>query len=173
MHLIDTIRNIPDFPKEGIVFRDITTLLKNAEALQTALDQMVEHFKNSRVQKVVGIEARGFILGGALACRLGAGFVPARKPGKLPAKRIREEYALEYGTDAIELHTDAVEPGDRVLMHDDLLATGGTMAAACKLVQSSGAVIVGVSFLVELSFLGGRGRLPGLDVHSLVKYDSE
>lgn len=171
--LIDTIRSVPDFPKKGIVFKDITTLLKNAEALEVALNRMTEHYKNSGVQKVVGIEARGFIFGGALACMLRAGFVPARKPGKLPAQRNRQEYALEYGTDAIELHSDAIEPGERVLMHDDLLATGGTMAAACRLVQASGGVIVGVSFLIELQFLGGRERLPGLDVHSLVKYESE
>ncbi|MGA9116567.1 MAG: adenine phosphoribosyltransferase [Bacteroidota bacterium] len=173
MDLRDSIRNVPDFPKKGIVFRDITTLLGDPRALAGALDALSREWESCQVAKVVGIESRGFILGGALAARIGAGFVPARKPGKLPARVLREEYALEYGTDAVEVHVDGIAAGDRVLMHDDLLATGGTMAAACRLVQALGGTIVGVSFIIELSFLQGRNRLPGLDVRSLITYDQE
>lgn len=171
--LLKTIRSIPDFPKKGIVFRDITTLLKNPAALREALDRCAARYADTAVDKVVGVESRGFILGGALAARLGAGFVPVRKPGKLPAATLRQEYALEYGTDAIEVHADAIGKGERVLMHDDLLATGGTMAAACRLVESLGGKIVGVSFLIELSFLHGRNLLAPYDVYSLVQYDAE
>ena len=171
--LLSTIRSVPDFPKKGIVFRDITTLLKDPAALHTAIDMLAAHYARFRIAKVVGVESRGFILGGALADRLGAGFVPVRKPGKLPAKTLRQEYALEYGTDAIELHADAITRGERVLMHDDLLATGGTMAAACRLVESLGGEIVGLSFLIELLFLNGRNRLVPYEVFSLVTYNAE
>jgi adenine phosphoribosyltransferase len=173
MELIKEIRSIPDFPKKGIVFRDITTLLKNKEAFACAIDTMYEHYKSLQVDKVVSIESRGFILGAPLAYKLGAGFVPIRKPGKLPAEKVRQEYALEYGTDAIEMHKDAIARGMRVLMHDDLLATGGTMAAACKLVEGLGGKVVGISFLIELAFLHGRKNLSQFDIHSLIRYDSE
>ena len=171
--LLDAIRNVPDFPKKGIVFRDITTLLKDATAFASVIDMLYDRFKNSQVQKVVGIESRGFILGAALAYRLGVGFVPIRKPGKLPAPTFRQDYALEYGTDAIEIHKDAIDRGERVLLHDDLLATGGTMVAACKLVEHVGGTIVGISFLIELSFLNGRKNLGSYDIFSILNYDSE
>jgi len=173
MELIKEIRSIPDFPKKGIVFRDITTLLKNKESFACAIDTMYEYYKDSKVDMVVSIESRGFILGAPLAYKLGAGFVPIRKPGKLPADKVRQEYALEYGTDAIEMHKDAIAPGARVLMHDDLLATGGTMVAACKLVEGLGGKVAGISFLIELSFLNGRKNLRQYDIHSLIRYDSE
>lgn len=173
MELISTIRNVPDFPKKGIVFRDITTLLKDKDAYRTFIDLMVERYKDRRIDKVVGIESRGFIGGAALAYRLGAGFVPIRKPGKLPAATVRQDYQLEYGTDAIEMHRDAVTKNERVLLHDDLLATGGTMQAACKLVEQLGGSIVGLSFLIELSFLRGRDRLSGFDIFALITYASE
>ena len=171
--LLDAIRSIPDFPKKGIVFRDITTLLKDAEALHYAVDQLHSRYEAARVDKVVCIESRGFILGSALAVSLGAGFVPIRKKGKLPAEVIREEYALEYGTDIIEMHLDALKPGERILLHDDLLATGGTMCAAVKLVEKLQVHIVGISFLIELSFLHGRKHLNNYDVFSLVQYENE
>lgn len=171
--LSETIRSIPDFPKKGIVFRDITTLLKNAEALHDAVNLLYKRYENSKIDKVVCIESRGFILGSALAVSLGAGFVPIRKKGKLPAEVIREQYALEYGTDIIEMHVDALRPGDRILLHDDLLATGGTMCAAIKLVEKLQANIIGISFLIELSFLKGRAHLNNYDVFSLVQYDKE
>jgi adenine phosphoribosyltransferase len=164
---------VPDFPKKGIVFRDITTLLKNKGAFHRFIDLMVERYKNERIDKVVGIESRGFIGGAALAYALGAGFVPIRKPGKLPADKIRQEYQLEYGTDAIEIHRDAIAKGERVILHDDLLATGGTILAACKLVEQLGGTIVGLSFLIELSFLQPRKRLSQYDIFSLIMYDSE
>jgi adenine phosphoribosyltransferase len=164
---------VPDFPKKGIVFRDITTLLKNKEAFHHFIDLMVERYKNERIDKVVGIESRGFIGGAALAYALGAGFVLIRKPGKLPAEKIRQEYQLEYGTDAIEIHRDAIAKGERVLLHDDLLATGGTILAASKLVEQLGGTIVGLSFLVELSFLQPRKRLSQYEIFSLISYESE
>jgi adenine phosphoribosyltransferase len=173
LDLRSTIRSVPDFPKKGIVFRDITTLLKNPGALHEAVDQLAAYYAGRKIDVVVGIESRGFILGGALAERLGAGFVPVRKPGKLPANVLRQEYALEYGTDTIEIHADAITRGQRVLMHDDLLATGGTMEAASKLVGTLGGEIVGVSFLIELAFLNGRSRLAPHDIHALIRYDSE
>jgi adenine phosphoribosyltransferase len=171
--LSETIRSIPDFPKKGIVFRDITTLLKDADALHNAVELLKKKYEYSKIDKVVCIESRGFILGSALAVSLGAGFVPIRKKGKLPAEVIREQYALEYGTDEIEIHVDAIKSGDRILLHDDLLATGGTMCAAIKLVEKLQAKIVGVSFLIELSFLKGRAKLNNYDIFSLVKYDKE
>ena len=173
MELITTIRNVPDFPKKGIIFRDITTLLKNKEAFHRFVDLMVERYKNERIDKVVGIESRGFIGGAALAYALGAGFVPIRKPGKLPAEKIRQEYQLEYGSDAIEIHRDAIAKGERVLLHDDLLATGGTIHAACKLVEQLGGTIIGLSFLIELAFLQPRKRLSQYDIFSLIPYESE
>ena len=173
MNLASTIRTVPNFPKKGIMFRDITTLLQNKDALAFAIDQMYERYKDEKISKVIGIESRGFVVGAALAYRLGCGFIPIRKPNKLPAEKIRMEYQLEYGTDAIEIHKDAVEKGERVLIHDDLLATGGTVEAACKLVKQLGGEIVGLSFLVELSFLQPRKRLEGFDIFSLVNYDSE
>jgi adenine phosphoribosyltransferase len=172
-NLSDYIRTIPDFPKKGIMFKDITTLLKDKDGFISALDELFKLSKNKKINKVVGIESRGFIYGALLAERLNAGFVPIRKPGKLPAKTISETYSLEYGQDSIEIHMDAIEKGDRVLVHDDLLATGGTMEAACSLIQKLGGVIVQVSFIVELSFLKGRERLKDYDVYSLIKYDSE
>jgi adenine phosphoribosyltransferase len=171
--LSDSIRSIPNFPKRGIVFRDITTLLKNADALKNAVDLFSEKYRDSKIDKVVCIESRGFIIGSALAVNLGAGFVPVRKKGKLPAEVITEQYALEYGTDSVEMHIDAIRPGERVLLHDDLLATGGTMCAAIKLVEKLQAKIVGVSFLIELSFLQGRKRMQEQDVYSLIIYDRE
>lgn len=171
--LIGFIRSVPDFPKKGIVFRDITTLLKDKEALARAIDSLYEHYKEMKIGKVVSIESRGYILGAPLAYKLGAGFVPIRKPGKLPAATLRQEYALEYGTDAVEIHKDAISAGERILMHDDLLATGGTIAAACQLVEKLGGKIVGVSFLIELTFLQARKRLPQYDIFSLIKYESE
>jgi adenine phosphoribosyltransferase len=173
LDLRNTIRSVPDFPKKGIVFRDITTLLKNPGALHEAVDQLAAYYAGRKIDVVVGIESRGFILGGVLAERLGAGFVPVRKPGKLPANVLRQEYALEYGSDTIEIHADAITRGQRVLMHDDLLATGGTMEAACKLVGTLGGEIVGLSFLIELAFLNGRRRLAPHDIHALIRYDSE
>lgn len=171
--LREAIRSVPDFPKKGIVFRDITTLLKDPIHLESAVEYLSAPYRSSQIAKVVCIEARGFILGGAIARALGAGFVPARKRGKLPAETLRQEYALEYGTDAVEIHRDAIAPGDRVLVHDDLLATGGTARAACRLVESLGGTVVGVCFLVELSFLGGRGQLQGYDVFSLIDYAAQ
>ncbi|MFZ6033785.1 MAG: adenine phosphoribosyltransferase [Melioribacter sp.] len=173
MDLKDYIRTVPDFPKKGIMFRDVTTLLKDGRALNYAVDRLYEISKDRGITKVVGIESRGFILGAALALKLNAGFVPVRKPGKLPAEKLAETYELEYGSDTIEIHKDAIQKGDIVLMHDDLLATGGTMEAACKLVEKLGGKIVQISFLIELSFLNGRDKLSGYEIHSLIDYDSE
>jgi adenine phosphoribosyltransferase len=173
MDIISTIRTIPDFPKQGIMFRDITTMLKDKRAFAYCVDRMAEHYQDARIDKVVGIESRGFILGSVLAYKLGAGFVPVRKPNKLPAKKLRAEYALEYGTDCVEIHVDAIEKGDRILMQDDLLATGGTMTAACSLVEELGGTIAGLSFIIELSFLNPRARLGQYDIFSLVQYDKE
>ena len=171
--LTSTIRSVPDFPKKGIVFRDITTLLKNPQAFNRAIDAFYDRYKSERIAKVVSIESRGFVFGAPLAYRLGAGFVPVRKPKKLPAATLREEYALEYGTDAVEIHTDAIVAGERVLVVDDLLATGGTVLAATKLIERLGGEIVGLAFLIELSFLHARTRLGSYDVYSLIDYESE
>ena len=165
------IRDIPDFPKEGIVFRDITPLLANAGALRRSVQAMAEPFRGKAVDSVVGVEARGFIFAPMVAYELGVGFVPVRKPGKLPYKTRRESYELEYGTDALEIHEDAVGPGDRVLMVDDLLATGGTMQACCGMVAAMGGQVVACCFLIELAFLNGRGKLADYDVLSLLTYD--
>jgi adenine phosphoribosyltransferase len=173
VELIDTIRNVPDFPKKGIVFRDITTLLKDRQAFATAIDAFFERYKTARIDKVVSVESRGFVFGAPLAYRLHAGFVPVRKPGKLPAPTIKQEYALEYGTDAVEIHQDAITSGERVLLLDDLLATGGTIQAACGLVRRLGGRIIGLAFLIELSFLGGRNRLSDYDIFSMINYERE
>ena len=165
------IRDIVDFPKEGIVFRDITTAVKDARALELIIDFLTEKFKDKGIDYVVGIESRGFIFGSALSYNLKAGLVLIRKPGKLPAETISQEYALEYGTDKIEMHIDAVEPGKRVLVIDDLLATGGTVNASIKLLQKTGADIVGAAFVIELSDLKGREKLPqDIEVVSMIKY---
>jgi adenine phosphoribosyltransferase len=165
------IRDIPDFPKPGIQFKDITPLLVDADALAEAIDRLVDYARPLNVDFVVAAEARGFILGGAIARELGVGFVPARKPGKLPHDTISADYILEYGVDAMEMHADALAHGARVLLHDDLLATGGTARALAELVEETGAKIAGCAFLVELAFLGGRERLAGYDVHALLSYD--
>jgi adenine phosphoribosyltransferase len=164
------VRDIPDFPKPGIVFRDITPLLLDPAALDAAVSGLAERVTPAEVDFVVAAEARGFILGAALARQLGAGFVPARKPGKLPAETVTAEYTLEYGLDALEVHADALADGARVLVHDDLLATGGTAGALCDLVAGLGAEIIGCAFLVELCFLQGRERLSPHDVYSLIEY---
>ncbi len=165
------IREIPDYPKPGILFYDITTLLNNKQGLRTVIDRFCERYVGHKIDLVVGIEARGFIFAPALAYCLGAGFVPVRKPKKLPAKTAQISYALEYGTDTLEIHEDAVQKGQNVLLCDDLLATGGTAAATVQLIRSLGGNVVGTAFLVELNFLHGRDKLPGLDVFSLIQYD--
>ncbi|NIA07263.1 MAG: adenine phosphoribosyltransferase [Actinobacteria bacterium] len=167
------IRSVPDFPKPGIIFRDITPLLADPVGLDQSVAQLSEPYRDRQVDLVAAIEARGFIFGAAVARQLGAGFVPIRKPGKLPAATTKVSYQLEYGSDSIEIHTDAISPGRRVLLIDDLLATGGTMAAACKLVTSLGAEIVALAFVIELSFLNGREKLAGHDILSLITYDAE
>ncbi len=170
MELASLIRDVPDFPIEGILFKDITTLIKNADAFQEAIDWMVEQYAGRDVDCVVAIEARGYIFGAPLAYKLGAGFVPIRKPGKLPAKTISESYALEYGTNALEIHEDAIEPGQQVVIVDDLLATGGSARAAVNLVERLGGTVIGVAFVIELGFLHGRDMLEGYDVLSLIHY---
>ena len=171
--LQSAVRTVPDFPKKGIMFRDITTLLKDGAAFRRSVDLLEEHYRGAAIDKVVGVESRGFILGGALAARLDAGFVPVRKPGKLPAPAIRETYQLEYGTDTVEVHSDAIGRGERILMHDDLLATGGTMRAACRLVERLGGIIVGISFLIELPALKGRAYLAPREVFSLLCFEGD
>jgi adenine phosphoribosyltransferase len=166
------IREIPDFPKPGILFYDITTLLKNAEGLRSVIDHMTDHFRDKSVDTVVGIEARGFIFGPAIAYHLGAGFVPVRKPKRLPSEVESYSYDLEYGKDTLEIHRDAVGKGHNVIIADDLLATGGTAEAVVKLVEKLGGNVTGLSFVIELEFLKGRERLAGYDVFSLLKYQS-
>jgi adenine phosphoribosyltransferase len=173
MDLKSHIRDVPGFPKPGIVFKDITTLLKDKTAFREAVDQLAERFRGKPIDLVACVEARGFTFGAALAYKIGTGVVIARKPKKLPAKTIREEYALEYGTDALELHEDAIQKGQRVLVLDDLLATGGTALATVRLVEKLGGQIVGVAFVIELAFLKGREKLGGYDVQSLIRYDQE
>jgi adenine phosphoribosyltransferase len=167
------VRDIPDFPKPGIVFKDITPVLASEQGLDAAVSGLAALARDLRVDVVIGAEARGFLLGPALARELGAGFVLARKPGKLPHETVRAEYVLEYGVDALELHSDAVSTGARVLVHDDLLATGGTAKALCELVEQLGGEVVACAFLIELAFLNGRERLAGYDVQALLSYDSE
>ena len=169
--LRERIRDIPDFPKPGVVFKDITPLLADTDAFRFAVDAIAGHFADREVDKVVGIEARGFILAAPVAYRFGAGFVPVRKAGKLPFEIEREEYVLEYGTDLLEIHSDAVSAGDQVLVIDDVLATGGTAAATCRLVERLGAKVVGLGFVIELAFLSGRAKLKGRDMLSLVTYE--
>ena len=171
--LASLVRNIPDWPKPGIQFKDITTLLRDPAGLREAIENLAAPYRDMGVDLVLGTEARGFLFAPAVAMALGAGVVLARKPGKLPWKTLRESYALEYGTDALEIHQDAVRPGQKVLLVDDLLATGGTMEASCRLVERLGGHVAGCAFLIELSFLPGRSRLAPRPVHSLIQYASE
>jgi adenine phosphoribosyltransferase len=164
------IRHVPDFPKAGILFYDITTLLRDPAGFRLAIDSVATPFQDKAISLVVGIESRGFILGSAVADRIGAGFVPVRKVGKLPSDRIRASYDLEYGTDSLEMHSDAIERGQRVLIVDDLLATGGTAKATVDLVKQIGGVVEGVAFLIELVALNGRSKLPGETIHVVLKY---
>lgn len=166
------IREIPDYPKPGILFYDLTTLLADKQGFHSLVDQLCSHYNGKqKVDVVAGIEARGFIFAPALAYRLGAGFVPVRKPKKLPWKTASVTYQLEYGSDSLEIHQDAIKPGERVVICDDLLATGGTAAAAAELVRKLGGEVAGAAFAVELNFLNGRAKLPGIDAFSLIKYD--
>ena len=170
MDLEKIIRDVPDFPKEGIIFKDITTLLKDAEAFREAVDRLVDRYSGEQIDLVVAVEARGYIFGAPIAYKLGAGFIPVRKVGKLPAETVREEYELEYGTDAVEMHRDAIEPGQKVLIVDDLIATGGSAAATARLVEALGGDIVGIAFLIELAFLNGVDRLKEYDVFTIIQY---
>jgi adenine phosphoribosyltransferase len=170
--LREHVADIPDFPQPGIVFKDITPLFLDAGALTTAVDALAAYAREVGAEYVVSAEARGFVLGGAIAKEIGAGFILARKPGKLPRRTSSVEYQLEYGVDALEMHADALAAGARVLVHDDLLATGGTAAALCRLVEEAGATVAGCAFVIELAFLSGRERLAPHDVRSLVSYDS-
>lgn len=169
--LKEYLREIPDFPRPGVGFKDITPLLGDADAFRFAVDAIAEHFAGRRIDKVLGVEARGFIAAAPIAYRFGAGFVPVRKAGKLPWEIEKQEYELEYGTDALEVHRDAVEPGQSVLIVDDVLATGGTAAATVRLVERLGGTVAGLGFIVELAFLSGRSRLEGYDLLSLITYD--
>jgi adenine phosphoribosyltransferase len=171
--LTDYIQDIPDFPKPGIVFKDITPLFLDAAALREAVDALAAYAREREVEYVVSAEARGFVLGAAVAVAIGAGFILARKPGKLPREVASVEYQLEYGVDALEVHADSIRDGARILVHDDLLATGGTAAALCRLVEQAGGVVAGCVFVIELEFLEGRERLAGYDVQSLISYASE
>ncbi len=164
------IRNVPDFPKPGILFYDVTTLLRDRDGLRMALDGLTRPFEGRGIELVVGIESRGFILGAAIADRIGAGFVPVRKLGKLPSKTVKATYALEYGSDSLEVHSDAIEPGQRVVIIDDLLATGGTAAATVGLVKELGGKVEGIGFLIELIELNGRRKLPGENITALLQY---
>ena len=171
MDLAQHIRNVPDFPVEGIQFKDITTLLQDPVPFAASVEALLETYQDSEIDIVVAVEARGFIWGAILAYELGAGFVPVRKPGKLPAETICAEYSLEYGTNTLEMHADAIVPGQRVLVVDDLLATGGTAKATCELVEQLGGEVVGVAFLIELAFLPGREKLAGYNVKALISMD--
>lgn len=173
MNLADTIRSIPDYPKPGIIFRDITTLLGNARAFRRAIDELVQPWAGGKIDKVAGIEARGFILGGAVAHQLSAGFVPVRKKGKLPHETVSIAYSLEYGVDEMEMHKDAILPGERVILVDDLIATGGTATAAATLIKSMGAVIEAACFIIDLPDLGGADKMRSLDVsvRTLMSFD--
>ncbi len=171
MNLKSIIRDIPDFPKPGIVFKDITPLLSDHTAFRSAIQDMSSHFADSSIDLIVGAEARGFIFGSVLAYEMGVGFVPARKPGKLPHRTANATYELEYGTDSLEIHEDAIERGQRVLIVDDVLATGGTAGAKTRLIEKLGGQVAGVAFLIELTFLGGRDKLEGYNVFSLISYE--
>lgn len=170
MDLKKFIRDIPDFPQKGVMFRDITTILKNPVAFKYSIDTIVNKYKNANIDKVVSIEARGYIFGGAIAYNLGCGLVPVRKQGKLPAETVRMEYELEYGKNVIEIHKDGLEKGERVLLFDDVLATGGTMLAACKLVEMLGAKVIACAFIANLTYLNGAEKLKKYQVFSLVEY---
>ena len=171
--LKSVIRNVPDFPIKGVLFRDITTLVQNPDAFRFVINHFFERYRDNRPDLIVGIESRGFIFGGALADRLKVGFIPARKPGKLPWKTIEESYELEYGKAALQIHADAIKKGERVLIFDDLLATGGTVGAAVKLMERLGGIVDEIAILIELTFLNGRQRIPDQKIYSLVQYDSE
>jgi adenine phosphoribosyltransferase len=166
-HIID----VPDFPEPGVVYKDLTPLLAHVDAFRFTVDALADHYAGTGVELIVGIEARGFVLAAPLAYRLGVGLVPARKPGKLPRAALSQAYDLEYGTDSLELHHDALAPGDKVLLIDDVLATGGTASAAVQMIARTGAEILGIGFLLELAFLAGRDRLDGYDVHSVLVYE--
>lgn len=170
MDLRSLIRDIPDFPKEGVIFKDITLLLQNPDALKETTNELFKLLNGQKINKVVGMESRGFLFGPMLASKLNAGFVPIRKPGKLPSTTLSETYDLEYGTDTLEIHIDAIEKGDKVLIHDDALATGGTANAACKLIERLGGEIVQCNFLIELTFLNGSSKINDYSVQSLLKY---
>ena len=171
----DYIRTIPDFPHKGIMFRDVTTLFADARGFRIAIDQLLHPYAGQKIDKVAGLEARGFILGGAVAHQLGVGFVPIRKKGKLPGETVEQAYQLEYGEAVMELHTDAIEPGERILMVDDLLATGGTAEAGIRLIERLGGKVVSIAFVIDLPDLGGRARLAkmGMDVHSLCEFEGD
>ena len=169
-HLKRLIRSVPDFPKKGILFYDITTLLKEKTAFREVLETMADRYRNQKIDLVLGIESRGFIFASAVAFQLSAGFVPVRKPGKLPARTLKVTYDLEYGQDSLEIHQDAIQKGQRVLLVDDLLATGGTAASVLELIRQLGGEVAGLAFLVELDFLNGRKRLDGYDVYSMLNY---
>ena len=170
MDLRSLIRDVPNFPKEGMIFKDITLLLQNPDALKETTNALIKLLNGQKIDKVVGMESRGFLFGPMLACKLNAGFVPIRKPGKLPSTTLSETYDLEYGTDTLEIHIDAIEKGDKVLIHDDVLATGGTASAACKLIERLGGEIVQCNFLIELTFLAGSSKINEYSVQSLLKY---
>jgi len=173
MDLKKIIRSIPDFPKKGVVFRDITPLLRNGEAFRYSVDIMADHYKGVKIDAILGAEARGFVFGAAMAYKMGVGFIPIRKPGKLPFDICRVSYSLEYGENVLEMHTDAISPGDHVLIVDDLVATGGTAKAKAELVERMDGVVVGFCFLIELKFLNPRKLLEGYDVFSIIEYESE
>jgi len=170
MDLAEMIRDVPDFPKEGILFKDITTLIKDPQAFKQVVDILAGHYAGKKIDLVVAVEARGYIFGAPVAYQLGAGFVPVRKVGKLPAETVREEYELEYGTDSVEMHRDAIQPGQKVLIVDDLIATGGSAAATARLVERLGGEVVGIAFLIELAFLGGVEKLEGYDVFTVIEF---
>lgn len=173
MELARLIRTVPDFPVKGILFRDITTLIRDGEALQEAIDTMVEHYIDTDIDVIAGVEARGWIFGAPLAYELGAGFVPIRKPSKLPAEKINTSYSLEYGSNTLEMHKDAITPGTKVLIVDDLLATGGSAKAAISLIEQLGGQVVSLAFLIELTDLHGRDKLKGYDVYSMIQFEGE
>ncbi len=170
MDLAATIRDVPDFPKEGIIFKDITTLLKDGAALRKSVDELTAPYVGQKIDLVVGCESRGFIFGTAVAYQLGVGFIPVRKPGKLPAETISETYELEYGTASLEIHADAIKPGDHILIVDDLLATGGTASATARLVEKLGGKVAGIAFLIELTFLNGRDKIKNYPITSIINY---